>query len=227
MDAQQGNSHNAAQSAVSQKDKSQEYFPILLTSMLTFILHPASSATLGRQVARAHPSPCWMRKDQTPALTCVQVRCDRKLPACDRCGSFGLACPGYGGDRAGHGPKSQASSDSRALDDACREAGVDRRRVGACRECRKLKMKCDRARPRCLRCQTRNLPCTYWQGKTTARSQQSGDSPASMHSSSQLSDQIHDTPMTDEAGGLHSLSSSPLGVAGSSPSSSMRIDDTW
>ncbi|KAI0145755.1 hypothetical protein F4776DRAFT_373660 [Hypoxylon sp. NC0597] len=101
---------------------------------------------------------------QTPLsrIACVlcrsrKVRCDKRPSGCLSCQNLGVRCPGYS--------KSNISSDQigdhGTVDDIFRAAGIERRKNGACQECRHSKNKCDQARPQCQRCQAKSIPCIY------------------------------------------------------------------
>lgn len=90
-------------------------------------------------------------------LTNQQVRCDRTVPSCRNCIRLGVPCPGY--DR-----NSESISRKQVLksaEDIFRAAGVEKRRVGSCEECRASKHRCTRTRPACRRCLVRKLACVY------------------------------------------------------------------
>ncbi|KAH8901653.1 hypothetical protein GQ53DRAFT_708009 [Thozetella sp. PMI_491] len=81
-----------------------------------------------------------------------KVKCDRTSPACRCCQKLGIRCPGY--SRAGDLPE-------KAVKRIYSDSQVEKRRVGSCRECRRMKLKCDQAHPQCRRCQERGLDCVY------------------------------------------------------------------
>lgn len=45
--------------------------------------------------------------------------------------------------------------------DIFKAAGVEKRRVGSCEECRASKHRCTKTRPSCRRCLVRKLTCVY------------------------------------------------------------------
>lgn len=49
----------------------------------------------------------------------------------------------------------------KSADEIFRAAGVEKRKVGSCEECRASKHRCTKTRPACRRCILRNLNCTY------------------------------------------------------------------
>lgn len=85
------------------------------------------------------------------------MRCDRAAPSCRNCLRLGVRCPGYDGDDSAVSRGELVSS----VEGIYRAAGVERRRIGSCIECRKTKSRCTRTRPTCQRCQQRTLACTY------------------------------------------------------------------
>ncbi|RSL65958.1 hypothetical protein CEP51_012921 [Fusarium floridanum] len=85
------------------------------------------------------------------------VRCDKSVPSCRRCTRLGVACPGYEPD---HGSMSRSEM-LKSTDDIFKAAGVDKRRIGSCNECRTSKSRCTRTRPTCQRCRMRGLSCVY------------------------------------------------------------------
>ncbi|EEU40352.1 uncharacterized protein NECHADRAFT_76532 [Fusarium vanettenii 77-13-4] len=85
------------------------------------------------------------------------VRCDKSVPSCRRCNRLGVACPGYEPD---HGSMSRSDM-LKSTDDIFKAAGVDKRRIGSCNECRTSKSRCTRTRPTCQRCRMRGLGCVY------------------------------------------------------------------
>lgn len=48
-----------------------------------------------------------------------------------------------------------------SVDMIFKAAGIEKRKTGACLECRFTKNKCTRERPKCQRCFQRSLECTY------------------------------------------------------------------
>lgn len=89
-----------------------------------------------------------------------QVRCDRALPDCRNCLRLGVPCPGYDRENEFISRKELQKS----ADDIFRAAGVEKRKVGSCEECRASKHRCTKTRPACRRCILRNLKC-YYPGK--------------------------------------------------------------
>lgn len=87
----------------------------------------------------------------------LQVKCDKQTPSCERCQSLGGQCPGY----AKYGGSNPPASSADTVESIFRTAGLERRKIGACRECRATKSKCNQARPQCRRCYAKSLPCTY------------------------------------------------------------------
>ncbi|KAF4980458.1 hypothetical protein FDECE_17877 [Fusarium decemcellulare] len=49
----------------------------------------------------------------------------------------------------------------KSTEDIFKAAGVDKRRIGSCGECRSSKSRCTRTRPICQRCRARGLNCVY------------------------------------------------------------------
>ncbi|OAA39556.1 Fungal transcriptional regulatory protein [Beauveria brongniartii RCEF 3172] len=86
-----------------------------------------------------------------------KVRCDRSLPDCRNCLRLGVPCPGYDRENEFISRKELQKS----ADDIFRAAGVEKRKVGSCEECRASKHRCTKTRPACRRCILRNLKCTY------------------------------------------------------------------
>ncbi|KAJ5261298.1 hypothetical protein N7478_011893 [Penicillium angulare] len=84
-----------------------------------------------------------------------QVKCSDPTGPCDGCTRMGLDCPGLSEEKL-------SSAELRArVNSAFRHAGRRRRVVGACHECQAAKLRCDRGKPRCQRCESRSLPCIY------------------------------------------------------------------
>ncbi|KAJ5116700.1 hypothetical protein N7456_001048 [Penicillium angulare] len=84
-----------------------------------------------------------------------QVKCSKPTGPCDGCIRMGLDCPGLSEEKL-------SSAELRArVNNAFRHAGRRRRVVGACHECQAAKLRCDRGKPRCQRCELRSLPCLY------------------------------------------------------------------
>lgn len=86
-----------------------------------------------------------------------QVRCDKTLPECRNCIRLGVPCPRYSRDHEFISRKELQKS----AEDIFKAAGVEKRRVGSCEECRSSKHRCTKTRPSCRRCILRNLPCVY------------------------------------------------------------------
>ncbi|KAH7165273.1 hypothetical protein EDB81DRAFT_778906 [Dactylonectria macrodidyma] len=99
------------------------------------------------------------RKSLRGCLVCRsrKVRCDRSLPACRNCSRLGVTCPGYD-ERCESASREQILKSAQHI---FREAGVEKRRVGSCEECRTTKSRCSRTRPSCTRCTSRRLSCVY------------------------------------------------------------------
>ncbi|KAI8630234.1 hypothetical protein F5Y19DRAFT_484116 [Xylariaceae sp. FL1651] len=111
---------------------------------------PASAANASLEDA---PQP------QTACLVCRsrKVRCDRQVPSCRNCGRLGVQCPGYR-------PGAETATRDEILKSAeCvfRDAGIQKRRIGACDECRLSKGRCTKTRPSCRRCVEKGLSCVY------------------------------------------------------------------
>lgn len=98
-----------------------------------------------------------------------QVRCDRSLPDCRNCLRLGVPCPGYDRENEFISRKELQKS----ADDIFRAAGVEKRKVGSCEECRASKHRCTKTRPACRRCILRNLTC-YYPGKQDREPSASG-----------------------------------------------------
>ncbi|UKZ77094.1 hypothetical protein TrVFT333_004812 [Trichoderma virens FT-333] len=76
---------------------------------------------------------------------------------CRNCLRLGVGCPGFS-------PQSEFISRKeiqKSADDIFKAAGVEKRRVGSCEECRTSKHRCTKTRPSCRRCILRHLPCVY------------------------------------------------------------------
>ncbi|EHK15321.1 uncharacterized protein TRIVIDRAFT_123716, partial [Trichoderma virens Gv29-8] len=85
------------------------------------------------------------------------VKCDKTMPECRNCLRLGVGCPGFS-------PQSEFISRKeiqKSADDIFKAAGVEKRRVGSCEECRTSKHRCTKTRPSCRRCILRHLPCVY------------------------------------------------------------------
>jgi hypothetical protein len=98
-------------------------------------------------------------KADIPCLVCRsrKVRCDRSMPECHNCLRLGVTCPRY---EAGSQqiPRSEIQ---KSTEDIFKAAGVEKRRVGSCEECRTSKHRCTRTRPSCRRCIIKKLQCLY------------------------------------------------------------------
>ncbi|KAI0019705.1 fungal-specific transcription factor domain-containing protein [Xylariomycetidae sp. FL0641] len=107
----------------------------------------------------AENAPSDAPKAQQGCLVCRsrKVRCDRTTPGCTNCSRLGVPCPGYATDHE----SISRSEIVKSADDIFRAAGVQKRRVGACNECRTSKNKCTKAKPACQRCLVRGLACVY------------------------------------------------------------------
>ncbi|KAJ4158380.1 uncharacterized protein LMH87_008909 [Akanthomyces muscarius] len=105
--------------------------------------------------AASHDGP----KSDIACLICRsrKVRCDRSLPDCRNCLRLGVPCPRYDRENEFISRKELQKS----ADDIFRAAGVEKRKVGSCEECRASKHRCTKTRPACRRCILRNLKCTY------------------------------------------------------------------
>ncbi|KAJ5691977.1 hypothetical protein N7462_001400 [Penicillium macrosclerotiorum] len=84
-----------------------------------------------------------------------QVKCDQPTGPCAQCKRMGLKCTGLS-------EESVTPQERHAIvNDAFRHAGRHRRAVGACHECQMSKMRCNRGKPRCERCTSKSIHCTY------------------------------------------------------------------
>ncbi|KAJ6789952.1 hypothetical protein PWT90_10831 [Aphanocladium album] len=125
---------------------------------------PATAVEPTEQAATAAASHDGSKSDieniEKPALCAdnpLQVRCDRSLPDCRNCLRLGVPCPRYDRENEFISRKELQKS----ADDIFRAAGVEKRKVGSCEECRASKHRCTKTRPACRRCILRNLKCTY------------------------------------------------------------------
>ncbi|KAM0452882.1 hypothetical protein ACHAO4_005301 [Trichoderma viride] len=108
------------------------------------------------------------------------VKCDKTIPECRNCLRLGVGCPGFS-------PQSEFISRKemqKSADDIFRAAGVEKRRVGSCEECRSSKHRCTKTRPSCRRCILRNLPCIYPSKLDKQHERESSSQPASSVASS-------------------------------------------
>ncbi|KAL6399442.1 putative Zn(II)2Cys6 transcription factor [Ilyonectria robusta] len=87
----------------------------------------------------------------------LEVRCDRTIPSCRKCHRLGVTCPGYELD---HGSISRSEM-LKSTNDIFKAAGIEKRRVGSCHECRASKSRCTRTKPACQRCVAKCLKCVY------------------------------------------------------------------
>ncbi|OTA81399.1 hypothetical protein M434DRAFT_211175 [Hypoxylon sp. CO27-5] len=94
-----------------------------------------------------------------------KVKCDKRPEGCLSCQHIGVRCPGYSKSKV----SSDQTGDHGTIDDIFRAAGIERRKNGACQECRHTKNKCDQARPQCQRCQVKSIPCIYIAKQKIAR----------------------------------------------------------
>ncbi|KAI1410536.1 fungal-specific transcription factor domain-containing protein [Hypoxylon sp. FL1857] len=86
-----------------------------------------------------------------------KVKCDKSPSGCLSCQQLGVRCPGYSKPNL----SSDQTGDDGTVDNIFRAAGIERRKNGACQECRNTKNKCNQARPQCQRCQMKSIPCIY------------------------------------------------------------------
>lgn len=91
------------------------------------------------------------------SLISWQVRCDKTLPECRNCERLGVKCPRYNVDTQ----TISRSEIQKSADAIFKAAGVEKRRVGSCEECRASKHRCTRTRPSCRRCISKGLRCAY------------------------------------------------------------------
>ncbi|OAA72310.1 Fungal transcriptional regulatory protein [Cordyceps fumosorosea ARSEF 2679] len=119
---------------------------------------PATAVDESEQAATAAASSDSPKSD-IACLICRsrKVRCDRSLPDCRNCLRLGVPCPRYDRENEFISRKELQKS----ADDIFRAAGVEKRKVGSCEECRASKHRCTKTRPACRRCILRNLTCTY------------------------------------------------------------------
>jgi hypothetical protein len=76
---------------------------------------------------------------------------------CRNCLRLGVQCPGYD-DESGN----LSRDDMRSwVEDIYQTSGIEKRRVGSCKECRTSKNRCSRGRPKCRRCTQKSLKCNY------------------------------------------------------------------
>ncbi|KAL7920929.1 hypothetical protein ACQKWADRAFT_297116 [Trichoderma austrokoningii] len=111
-----------------------------------------------------------------------KVRCDKTIPECRNCLRLGVGCPGFS-------PQSEFISRKemqKSADDIFKAAGVEKRRVGSCEECRSSKHRCTKTRPSCRRCILRNLPCIYPSKLDKPQERESSSQPASSVASSTI-----------------------------------------
>ncbi|PTB75659.1 hypothetical protein M440DRAFT_1439356 [Trichoderma longibrachiatum ATCC 18648] len=102
------------------------------------------------------------------------------MPECRNCLRLGVGCPGFS-------PQSEFISRKemqKSADDIFRAAGVEKRRVGSCEECRSSKHRCTKTRPSCRRCILRQLPCVYPSKGDKQQERESSTQPASSVASS-------------------------------------------
>ncbi|KAK4079651.1 transcriptional regulator family: Fungal Specific TF [Trichoderma harzianum] len=99
---------------------------------------------------------------------------------CRNCLRLGVGCPGFS-------PQSEFISRKemqKSADDIFKAAGVEKRRVGSCEECRSSKHRCTKTRPSCRRCILRHLPCVYPSKPDKQQERESSTQPASSVASS-------------------------------------------
>lgn len=104
------------------------------------------------------------------------------MPECRNCVRLGVGCPGFS-------PQSEFISRKemqKSADDIFKAAGVEKRRVGSCEECRSSKHRCTKTRPSCRRCILRNLPCIYPSKLDKQQERESSSQPASSVASSTI-----------------------------------------
>ncbi|KAL7974367.1 hypothetical protein HDV63DRAFT_111362 [Trichoderma sp. SZMC 28014] len=126
-----------------------------------------------------------MSTNQTGPAACLvcrsrKVKCDKTIPECQNCVRLGVGCPGFS-------PQSEFISRKemqKSADDIFKAAGVEKRRVGSCEECRSSKHRCTKTRPSCRRCILRNLPCIYPSKLDKQHERESSSQPASSVASS-------------------------------------------
>ncbi|KAL7792436.1 hypothetical protein V8C37DRAFT_380295 [Trichoderma ceciliae] len=109
-----------------------------------------------------------------------KVKCDKTMPKCRNCLRLGVGCPGFS-------PQSEFISRKemqKSADDIFKAAGVEKRRVGSCEECRSSKHRCTKTRPSCRRCILRNLSCVYPFKPDKQHERESSSQPASSTASS-------------------------------------------
>ncbi|KAL7943541.1 hypothetical protein V8C42DRAFT_329365 [Trichoderma barbatum] len=102
------------------------------------------------------------------------------MPECRNCLRLGVGCPGFS-------PQSEFISRKemqKSADDIFKAAGVEKRRVGSCEECRSSKHRCTKTRPSCRRCILRHLPCIYPSKPDKQQERESSTQPASSVASS-------------------------------------------
>ncbi|EHK41509.1 uncharacterized protein TrAtP1_005005 [Trichoderma atroviride] len=134
----------------------------------------------GATAARNETAP----KAAIACLVCRsrKVKCDKTIPECRNCLRLGVGCPGFS-------PQSEFISRKemqKSADDIFRAAGVEKRRVGSCEECRSSKHRCTKTRPSCRRCILRNLPCIYPSKLDKQHERESSSQPASSVASSTI-----------------------------------------
>ncbi|KAL7934957.1 hypothetical protein V8C35DRAFT_279425 [Trichoderma chlorosporum] len=102
------------------------------------------------------------------------------MPECRNCLRLGVGCPGFN-------PQSEFISRKemqKSADDIFKAAGVEKRRVGSCEECRSSKHRCTKTRPSCRRCILRHLPCVYPSKPEKQQERESSTQPTSSVASS-------------------------------------------
>ncbi|KAH6606903.1 hypothetical protein Trco_006056 [Trichoderma cornu-damae] len=109
-----------------------------------------------------------------------KVKCDKTIPECQNCLRLGVGCPGFSRQNGSISRKEMQKS----ADDIFKAAGVEKRRVGSCEECRSSKHRCTKTRPACRRCILRNLPCVYPSKPHHLRERESSSQPSSSVASS-------------------------------------------
>lgn len=100
---------------------------------------------------------CWSGRIELRSNPWAQVRCDRTARKCCNCARLGVQCPGYS-DRFTRLSRSEIRS---FVEDLYQTAGLSKRSIGSCKQCRQSKNKCSRNRPICHRCNQKSLGCIY------------------------------------------------------------------
>ncbi|KAK4234452.1 hypothetical protein C8A03DRAFT_47227 [Achaetomium macrosporum] len=119
-------------------------------------------------------------RDRRPGcLVCRsrKIRCDKSVPNCRKCSRLGVTCPGY---EPVHGSMSRTEM-LRSTEEIFKAAGIDKRRIGSCHQCRSSKSRCTRTRPTCQRCRSKRLNCVY-ESSAVSHSEISSTSPSDLAS---------------------------------------------